>query len=156
MTMKHLLAMLLLLLGACAGGPITTDAELEWELAENSAEDQEYAQAGDAAVLALVSKVQAGIVALGEALAASGGPAVPAEVSAASEAIGQHVPATPAPRPDPAARPEDGGGWEEFLGVNLGELTFMAVSAALSAMGVNVARNRARRQRGEPVKATKT
>lgn len=113
--MRNILPALLLPLCACAGGPVTTDAELEWGLADVSAKDQEYAAQGDAKVVGLLGQVQAGVVALGEAVAASGGPPVPSEVAAASAAIGQHAPPEAAQRPDPATRPAGGPDWFGIL-----------------------------------------
>jgi len=118
MTMKHLV-LLCLLLGACAGGPMTTDAELEWELAENSAEDQEHARAGDAKVLEIVALVQEGILALGRAVEAAGGAPLPPAVSAASDALAAYAAPGVAARPDPDARPEDGFDWAHALNLLL-------------------------------------
>jgi len=110
-----LLVLLPFLLGACAGGPLTTDRESAFDLAENSATDQEFSMLGDARVMSLLTMIGAALQAVGEAQATYQGEPIPVAVAAALEAIGADVPSGAAKPPDPATRPSDGFDWSAVL-----------------------------------------
>ena len=117
--MNRIAILLLLALGACAGGPVATDAEVEWEIAENSAKDQEYAAQAAAAVRSSTAPL---LIALERAvawLATTAATPMPPEIAADLEAAGVRLASYEAPPPvappDPAAKPEDGIDWVKAL-----------------------------------------
>lgn len=133
--MKHpLTALLLIPLGSCSGGPLATDAEVEWLMTDSSAADQEFASAAVAGVTDVVRAVQEGVLALGSALEAAGGPAIPQEVLAASEAIAGHAPPEAAQRPDPEAFPGGGIDWTEILALAITAFTGSAGAIVYRAL----------------------